>query len=280
MRFALLAAVVVIATAVALVSLPEPASADHGDSANINRCFKAGPYYATKADGCRAGDAAVVRNLVVGESIPVCSDAYEESTKAAIAQWNAAIHPGVFVWRGSVVSCLYSRYGAPRVASVIVVSVTPNGGVLHGINTAWGPCTTSNACAIYQNLWQDPRSGGISPWYAITGQTEVRVNAKTHPESSDGTAKLQRIIAHELGHALALGDRDAVPAQCDTSTGLPKSIMARGLLSGDDQTKEDCESSSITRQDLADYAEIYTPGRPMDFKAVRDTSVPDRVTFA
>jgi hypothetical protein len=102
--------------------------------------------------------------------------------------------------------------------------------------------------------WQDP-SRAIQPWYAITGQTQVIVNAADLPPSDDGQDEVMKTIAHELGHALALGDR------LTCGNGVRPSLMQ--------QQEPDCRSSTITDQDRADYAEIYTPGRVSGFSATR-----------
>ena len=287
MRFALLAAVVVIAAAVALVSLPEPASADHGDSSNIYLCatLLPGPYHAVgsypakrhEQAGCKDGYPLVARNVVEGKAIPVCSDDYPKSTEAAVKLWNNALGIQAFEWKKELANCPAVSTGPrPLVASVLVTAQASSGGDLPGLNASWKPHCWSelSACLVYENIWAQVDSRGKpdpSPWYAMTGRSEVRVNAapgRYPPATRDGSTGAQglnKVIAHELGHALALGDR------LTCGNGVAPSLMQ--------QQQAACRSELVTNQDLQDFAEIYTPGRATSFVARRAAGNQAKVAF-
>ena len=276
MKVLLVVAALLMAAAAGVLSGAERVSADHEDAPGIMDCFQAGQQYAILLDtnessGCRGEHLVVTRNVVEGSQIPVCTIAdYDESTRAAVDQWNSTYPgtfvllgawveepPGTFTWEGTHPDdCPELVIGSHLVSSVIV-----DNGALSDIDRWVGtvnpevPCTLrAYACVAYENIWSQGMPGyEIDPWYASVGRTEVRMNAEKinaqNPPWLDGpTGELKKLIAHELGHALAIDDRDA--AECGP-TAQPESLMFQGT---------DCESPHITPADEETYAAIYTPG--------------------
>ena len=181
---------VLVSVSVVLVLLADPFKATDADHKENTHLF----HYQVPGEedlSFRRGVHAIARNLVIGETIKVCSTDYPESTKLAILRWQSALGKSAFEFSDNCATDLSDRRSG--VASVLVYSDKE-----HSVSCDDLDGTRSQACASHEDV-----SG--HPLYTYFGQAKVHMDPEDFPRE-DRSERLIRTIAHELGHVLGLDD--------------------------------------------------------------------------
>lgn len=167
----------------------------------------------------------LLRNVIKGQPIPVCSAKYPNATQEAIRRWEAALQIDAFVWKGAPDNCgttMPGRIGDSRnrpqdgIGSIVVIGEA-------------FPCTrlfNYDGCAY---VFKADRPGVVdydADWNTYYGKVEVGLNnrfytadigptdaltdglCRTFANDPQGTQKAacERLLAtatHEFGHTLA-----------------------------------------------------------------------------
>ena len=251
-------ALIMLVIALAPLGLPPPTSVDAGhDDPNTSHLLR--------GDDAKAG--RIVRNVILGDGIPVCSDDYPKSAKFAAMRWNTffgrtmagkqvfQLKPDGSVYGTEEPECAnMRRHSSLGIGSVVVrqaehkvYCLVTVGGCIHltttGIppNEAWD--TFAGQPVIY--VWKH--------YDEVENPLTMEVSTVL-TRLSDGEGPVTRTIAHELGHVFGLGDYSAL--SCD---GTP-SIMAQ--LPYEDGTGAECVSTIPTNQDKEDFRASYVPEPP------------------
>ena len=209
----------------------------------------------------------IVRNIIDGNGIPVCSDHYPVAAGYAALRWNAFfLHHAVFRVRGDNTAfptnhpvCQFNN--RPNIVGVQSVIVTYQA----------GKCTYS-AC-IFLGL-QDPDER----WDSFTGQPRAYIGDYRVWDSATGTIvdmrlpdnnpRVIRSITHELGHVFGFEDYDSDHCRAAPSgnpylldyTTNPTVMSGQAPVVG---TANSCYSTRPTDlQDLLVYRASYIPKRP------------------
>ena len=250
--------VIMLVMALAPIGLPPPTSVDasHDDPATS---------HLLPGDDAKAG--RIVRNVILGDGIPVCSDDYPKSTKFAATRWNTFFGRTMSGKQVFQLKPDGSAYGAeePECASMRRHSSLGIGSVLVKQTEHNLDCLVPVGGCIHLTTNGNPPN---EAWDTFTGQLVIYVwkhydeveNPLTMQVSTvltrliDGERPVTRTVAHELGHVFGLGDYSAL--SCD---GTP-SIMAQ--LPSEDGTGADCYSTVPRSRDREDFRASYVPEDP------------------
>ncbi len=228
----------------------------------------------------------VARNVIIGESIVVCSPssltggpppsmlaarvAYPNAAQAAATVWNEALHPDPPMGRP-----VYTRHQA--VFTTAEVCTQPGTGPssdrldyvrLYGETPAKG-----YACGAYTPGGDDwvigcftTRHVSQGPYFTFFDHAEIVLDASKMPSGhdaltvplSDGFISLRNLIAHELGHVLGMDDiLNPVTCMIDDGEEICVEPCTGDMLS--------CHQASgdpnLTARDHALYKSIYEPNR-------------------
>lgn len=147
-----------------------------------------------EADHKEAGlskSVVIARNLVIGDPIDVCSDAYPAATKIAISHWNDFLSIVAFRWKANDLSqCEKESNSSQGISSLIV----------------------SNDHDTAKRTSRD-----IREWHTFYNQFHVHMDPVKYPQNNTGD-ELVLVVTHELGHVLGLGDYE-----CKTAQDIPTS---------------------------------------------------------
>ena len=251
-------AIIMLVMALAPIGLPSPTAVDAGHD---------GPTTSHLIRGHGAVDGRIVRNVILGKPIPVCSDAFPESAKAAAEQWNTFFQRTMF---GKQVFQLKSGRSVYTImdAACTREQVDPRLGIDSVlILQDPGKLCPDEAC-IYRGLTR-PNDA----WDTIIGQPVMFVKASPAGDSdddeeglSDGDARVTYLITHELGHVFGLANYlsaycGAAPAGAYQSnyTTVP-TVM--GPIPRPGGTLGGCSSETPTDQDKRDFRLSYVPSGP------------------
>ena len=281
-------AIVLLASGLAAIGRPLPIVADLGDGhtrAHGHDTYKL-------KDDFQMKHGRITRNLAKGESLAVCSTDFPEATKTAINRWNDALQHEVLTFEADSSKCQSASSSTTRnpengVDAVFVsVGTVANGRIQGSVlptSSDEHTCPTTVYACVRQD---DVHEEDGSVWRTRFGRLEVIVNpeqfcrdigesptpecdATTQSADQQTDDDLQRLIAHELGHALSLGDyfcqhRD--PKNMDATTNQhpdfinEPTIMDSFLLLGKGRA---CRSThgTPTQIDTDDYRTIYRPAK-------------------
>ena len=202
----------------------------------------------------------IARNIIVGETITVCTADYPNTTEAAAEMWNSNLNNDERAFIASdenvfaVADLCPGRTDHDQIAYVEIDSRDPEG------NDFFCPRDDDLGCFLVP-----PRSG--QPHHTYTGRLLVIMNGEKHPPGHDDLAEdaleykeLRRTVAHELGHTLGLGDR---PIPSDPPREDPCDPVEDSLMYCHIPTPENSSDISspypLKPIDFADYEAIYKP---------------------
>ena len=255
----------------------------------------------------------ITRNLVVGDPIPVCSGDYPIATRMAVGRWNTALGiaafevlkpPDTVIEGPEDEDCdvELTNNGQEWMPANGVARLTVSKGrwlsgkfEFAGTVLQYACLANVDGCARFEEMgWHtsENRESSAAPlhpknldWRSFHGRAEIIINP--HPSLVDyrpgGDTYIVHLIAHELGHILALRDYYCHvagsfpnvknhPDRLDPSNSLhpdEKSLMnsfigrivkvqtPQGVLL--DEISCDPVDPVPTKRDLDDYRAIYTP---------------------
>ena len=228
-----------------LTSGPPTVDADHEDPTS----------HLTDTTKFPLAGGRIVRNVVEGVTIHICSDVYPISTKAAIARWHAdhALSKIVFAFEPEEVNPIHSlnwcnevqtnvRYG---IASVVVIKETKR-----------DQCDNA-ACIDRVDTPPD------KDWDTYRGQLAIYIADSVTRGSStvvlkDGDLRVTRSITHELGHVFGLGNWKCGNASQVSS--MPRIYTSDLTIMG--PSNGSCSASIPVFRDKGDFQSSYVPAAP------------------
>lgn len=163
----------------------------------------------------------ITRNLVDGISIPVCSEVFPDATREAVNRWNDALRVVVFEAYKDHGDCEPKKRRTPQ--NGVLSTIVSKGDLINEDTRYTGSVlsvdcpngNTSHGCAGMEVM------GGMTQkqkiWRSFYGRAEVILNPTVYcrdintPKSmlcrvDQSDYNLIEVIAHELGHILALPD--------------------------------------------------------------------------
>ena len=256
---------IMLVVAMAPIGLPPPANVDAGhDGPTTSHLLETERY---KTTGGR-----IVRNVILGNAIPVCSDDLPLSTKAAVDHWNAFFGEDVFeleveedahgrktktVFESADAKCKAERLHPSLGIGSVLVEQDLKG--CEGVATG---CIDLDAS-------EEPNTA----WDTYAGQPRIYVEdypihlVTDRHVLADGHARVTRTVTHELGHVFGLDDYP--PDFCtDPPAGTADRLdyTTRPTIMGPaqraDGTTMTCHSVTPTVKDRIDFALSYVPEAP------------------
>lgn len=208
------------------------------------------------------GPRYLVRNLVDGHPIPVCSTDYPIAAPQAVERWNTALGIKVFRFLAARDACdTQERQRSPRKG---IVSLTVSKGSWSNVaGTEYRGAVLPKSCSRFAWGGCAGFALGNRTWRTYYGRAEIIM----HPQNrgTDGNdAGLIRDIAHEMGHILALADYfcNVSGYMVDVSDHPDRidSPWFRTLMNSF-TARPQCNSPDgrPTQRDVSDYRTIYIP---------------------
>ena len=218
----------VVFVAVILLVCADVASPPNAIEADLNDSDRLGWLGPTQQEQERQ-PKMITRNLVGGKPIPVCSGDYPVATRMAVGHWNAALGITAFEVLKDPDSVLEGREDCDF--ELAVDDWMPHNGVVRLTVTRATPLTImvdpvgtridafegkvittfcfpdeNVGCARFDKM--DDVTDKNERWRSYYGRAEILIDPRRHPADvqSGGTMDLVHLIAHELGHILALAD--------------------------------------------------------------------------
>ena len=208
------------------------------------------------------GPRYLVRNLVDGHPIPVCSTDYPIAAPEAVERWNTALGINVFRFLAARGACdTEERRRSPRKG---VVSLTVSKGSWSNVaETEYRGAVLPKSCSRFAWGGCAGFAMGNRTWRTYYGRAEIIM----HPQNrgTDGNDPgLIRDIAHEMGHVLALADYFCnVPGYMVDVSDHPDRIDSPWFrtLMNSFTARSECNSPDgrPTQRDVSDYRTIYIP---------------------
>ena len=234
--------------------------------------------------GTRKADGRIVRNVILGNAIPVCSDELPISTAAAAGKWNRFFQHTVFqleddgtVFESIDPECTIKDRRSPLgIDSVLVTrDLDPD------------PDPMKRKCVFAACIFRalsDPHDG----WDTITGQPTIYVGKHKEVDGNTGNVvekdlgddndTVTRSITHELGHIFGLANyaNHCKPAPMNAQD--PINYTQRPTIMGaplrPDGSEPPCYSDTPTSKDVADYRLSYIPTDPVALQELSGPSGP------
>lgn len=167
----------------------------------------------------------IARNVVLGSPIPVCSDDYPESTKAAVQAWNA---------QRALRSVFKLKSGANGEQQVFSLSDSEckrsHSHSRLGVDSVWvskgiEECDSAGCIKFMTKLYPPD-----DQWDTYVGKPQIYVDRHTvldpggsyeiELELPDGNSQVTRTITHELGHVFGFAN-----VKCKSTGTTPPSIF-------------------------------------------------------
>ena len=249
-----------LVVALAPIGLPPPANVDASHD---------GPTTSHLLEPDRHGRNAgrIVRNVIVGNAIPVCSDDLPISTKAAAERWNSFFGKQVFqleangtVFESTDPRCAWRASNASLGIGSVLVEQD-----LTGCRQVATGCIYLDAGGAPNREW-DTYIGRPAIYIQNYPTEDVLFNRRD--VLPDGHDRVTRTVTHELGHVFGLDDypsRFCGPAPPGTPDRLDYTTVPTimGPAQRADGTTSDCHSASPTSKDERDYRLSYVPEDPI-----------------
>lgn len=227
----------------------------------------------------------ITRNLADGISIPVCSEVFPKATREAVKRWNEALRVTVLEAYDDHDDCKITKRPTPRngvLSTIVSKGELINGGADYTGSVLPASCpndNTSHACAGTELVRGMTSEQNI--WRSFYGRGEVIINPTVYCRDV-GTAKskecgvdqsdynLFEVVAHELGHILALpdyfcgrvGHEDYLEPGTRSLMNSWTAVYACNAIGG-----------KPTELDKEDYRSMYRPGTVVETKGSTDGQV-------
>ena len=250
---------IMLVVAMAPIGLPPPASVDAGHD---------NPATSHLIEGIKPTAGRIVRNVILGNPIPVCSDDLPISTKAAAQRWNSFFRKQAFQLKGVGTDSTVFESTDPECAAAASRNSLGIGSVLVVRDDPVDGECMGTAC-IFRLLTRPD-----TDWDTITGQPVIYVadyeveGSDERDPLSDGHVRVTRSITHELGHVFGLEDyqfafcADPPPGTLNTRNYTTSPTIMLGVPAPGNPARR-CYSDTPTDQDKFDFRSSYVPADPI-----------------